>query len=746
MSRVRPRDEFRYFGETTSFRYRPHPLPGDIPHYPRNRVVDVEHLKLEVSLDLESKRVIGRASITASPINDGATVVELDAADMLIGSARLADGAVVQFQAADSRLSLTLPAPRKAGESFTLIIDYQATPRKGLYFTGPDAGYPHKPVQVWTQGQDEDNHHWFPCHDFPNDRFTSEVLVTVPLRWWAISNGRLASVKEDARAGTRTFHWVQDKPHVAYLMTLCAGEFSRIQEEADGTPVEYYVPPGREEDGKRAFGNTPEMLKLFNRLFGVPYPWAKYAQVAVQDFIFGGMENTSATTQTDLTLHDQRAHLDFSSDPLVSHELAHQWFGDLLTYRDWSHGWLGEGFATFFEAVWREHHLGVDEYKYDIYTIARAYFQEDSERYRRPIVSNIYYTPTDIFDRHLYEKGALALHMLRHILGEEQFWKTIRHYARKHQNSNVITADFQRAIEEATGKNLDWFFDQWVYKGGHPQFKVSYEWDQEQRAARLTVTQTQQPDALTPLFRVPVQVAFATSQGRQTFSVELSEKQHTLHFPLPERPLLVQFDPGYGVLKALDFERSKDVLLYQVQHDEDIIGRIEAAQGLGKLGSQDAVEVLRDVVLKDGFWGVQAEAARALGTIKFEASLNALLECTKVGHPKARRAVATALGEFRDDRAAEALVGLLDGDESYYVAGAAASSLGKTRSARAFDALVRALGRDSHMEVIRSMALEGLAELRDERALPVALGWTAYGRPARAREAATSALGKLGEG
>ncbi len=663
---IRPRDDNRYFIGSNLYNYRPHPLPGDKANYPPDKVVNIDHIKLEIGFDLKAKKVLATAHITATPINDGLKSIDLDAIELEIKSVSLSTGKALKWRTTDGKLHIDFPRPLKSGASFTTVIKYEASPQKGLYFTGPDKGYPDKPVQIWTQGEDMDNRYWLPCYDYPNSRQSTEMLITVPSAWWAVSNGRLAKVTENKAKGTKVYHWVQDKPHSTYLMTLCAGEFSRVEmAKVGGVPVEFYVAPGLEEDGHRAFDNTPEMVRVFSRLLGVQYPWAKYAQVAVQDFIFGGMENTSSTTQTDLTLHDKRAHLDFSSDPLVSHELAHQWFGDLLTCRDWSHAWLNEGFATFFEAIWRENHLGLDEYKYDIYNIAREYFAEDSERYRRPIVSNVYHAPSDIFDRHLYEKGGVVLHMLRGVLGDDLFWKAMRLYTSKHQNSNVITADLQRSVEEATGKNVDWFFDQWVFKGGHPSFNVAYDWDEESKTAKLTVKQTQKPDPLTPVFRMPVSVAFLTPNGRQTFRSDISELEHTFHFNLPDRPKAVQFDPGYQVLRTLEFNKPKDMLEHQVKHDEDIIGRIEAAEGLGKLATPEAVAVLKDVVMNDKFWGVQAEAATALGKIKSEAALLALIECTKVAHPKARRAVARALGEFKDDKAADALMSLLKSDKSY---------------------------------------------------------------------------------
>lgn len=746
--------------------HRAFPLPGDRPRYAPDRTCDVRHIKLEVSLDLDERRLWGTVATTLSPINDGLTRVEFDAVELDIQSVALAFGADLGFEVSGDKLRVDLGEPRPAGEPLTIVVTYECRdPRRGLYFIAPDDAYPDRPLQAWTQGQDEDSRHWFPCYDFPNEQATSEVIVTVAEPFTVISNGRLSAVEgggPDRAIGgrrTRTFRWRQDVPHVTYLLSLVVGEFDKTSEQVDGIPVEYYVPPGREEDGRRAFGKTPEMLRFFSERTGIRYPYAKYAQVAVHDFIFGGMENVSATTVTHHVLHDERAHLDYSADPLVAHELAHQWYGDLLTCRDWAHAWLNEGFGTYFDLLFKEHDLGRDEFLYALSQEAERYFEEDRERYRRPIVSNVYHEPIDLFDRHLYEKGALVLHMLRFVLGDDLFWKAIRHYGAKHQGGNVVTSDLQRDIEEATGRNLDWFFDQWVHGAGHPDLKAEYAWDEENGSARLSggqarlsggqarlgVKQTQPEGGGTPVFRLPMDVAFTTAEGVHTFRVEVSEREQSFHFPLPARPLMVRLDPGNWTLKTLDFPRPKELLLHQLEHDTDVMGRIEAAKALAKLGSVEAVAALRRAVLEDPFWGVQSEAAKALGKVRSKAALEALVEGLKLRHPKARRGVVRGLGEFRDEAAADALLPVLERDESYYVEAEAARSLGKTRSPRAFDALEKALEKDSHNEVIRYMAFEGLAELRDERAVAICIDWTRYGRPPRARQGAALALGKLGE-
>ena len=361
-------------------------------------------------------------------------------------------------------------------------------------------------------------------------------------------------------------------------------------------------------------------------------------------------------------------------------------------------------------------------------------------------MQNVYHQPMDIFDRHLYQKGALVLHMLRYLLGDDGFWKSMRHYVETFQRRNVITTDLRRAIEEATGRNLDWFFDQWVYKGGHPAYEVSWSWDAEQRQASVTVKQTQQTDDLSPLFRMPVVLAFHGPWGEQRTRVEVAERETRVHIALPDRPTLVRFDPGNWILKTLNFKKDAPELIEQLRADEDVTGRVRAAGALGKLATLPAVEALARAAREDAFWGVRAEAAKALGEARTPAARAALIDLLNVEHPKVRRAVVEALGEFRAADAAEALRGLLErGDPSYFVEAEAAKALGKTRQSRAFEAIVAALDRPSWNEVIRQHVLEGLGELKDERGLAVALDWTAYGRPSQARVAAVAALEKLGK-
>ncbi len=723
------------------FETPPHALPGDKPVWTRDRVVDVKHIKIDIKLDLAGKRVSGTATHTVAPLNEGVRFVEFDAIDMVITAASVGRKPA-EFSYDGTKLRVDLGEGRKRGHDLPVAITYSATPRIGMYFIAPDDGYPDKPMQVWTQCQDEDTRYWLPCFDHPSEKQTSEIIVTVPGTWYALSNGRLLEEKEN-RDGTRRFHWHQDRPHSTYLLTLAAGELARIDQTTNGLTIDYFVEPRHVEDATRTFANTPAMVALFERLFDAKYPWSKYSQVVVRDFVFGGMENTSATTMTENIIVDRKGARDFTSDPLISHELAHQWFGDLMTCRDWSHGWLNESFATFLEMLWDEHHQGIDMYRQGAIENTGLYLEE---RYRRPIVTNVFNEPIDLFDRHLYEKGSVVLSMLRGLLGDDQFFRSIQRYVRENQERSVITQDLANAFETETGRNLDWFFDQWVYKPGHPNFRVSWNYNDDTKVATVSVKQTQSTGDGTPIFRMPVTIDFRKGRGKpQTFRVEVTEPEHTFAFPLVARPDLCRFDPYGNILKELDFDKSVGELRLQLRDDDDIGGRQFAAKQLGKKGGAEAVKALETAVMSDRFWACQAASAKALGEIKTTDARDALLRCLAVRHPKARRAVVAALGAFKGDQQVfDAIEPIARRDQSWFVESEANRSVGKLRLEGSMAVLKRNIERPSFRQIVRAGCIDGLIELRDEAGLEVLSRVARYGEPFQGRPPAVGGLAKLG--
>ncbi len=721
-------------------------FPGTRPRYAPDRVVDIQHIALALDVDPAKRTVAGTATLRAAALAP-TKAVELDAVELTIDKVS-ANGRPAVFRHDGKKLRVELPAALTAGADLVLAIDYKGAPRRGLYFIGPDDGYPDKPTQVWTQGQDEDSRYWFPCFDSPHEKATTELEVRVPASMFALSNGVLVSDK--TTGGKRTLHWRLDVPHSCYLITLAIGDFATIETRWRELPVVYYVQRGREAEAQRTLERTPQMLEVFSTKFGVAYPYPRYSQVFVADFIFGGMENTSATTLTDTILLDERAAIDYDVDALVSHELAHQWFGDLVTCRDWGEGWLNEGFATYSEYIWREHHEGRDAADLELEEWAETYFGEDANRYRRTIATKLYDEPIDIFDHHLYDKGGRVLHMLRDVLGDDAFWKALAHYLGKHRHGLVESRDLARAVEDATGKVVDWFFSQWVIDGaGHPELDIGIAWDPETRVASVRVEQQQRADSKTPLFRLPTRMRFRVGDKDVDLPFEITEPKQTFRFELAAEPSQSIFDPGRVLLARRTIDKPEPVWLEELAHATLAIDRAAAAQALAKRGGPAAEKALATAIEKDKFWAVRGSAALGLAQIRTVSARDRLIKRLDAEvHPRARRIIARALGEFvHDQAAAGALAKVVSkGDASYFVEAEACLALGKTRTPRAGELLRAAASRESFTDVIRQHAYRGLAEARDDGALGLLVDGTKWGRPSQGRRAAAGALAILMRG
>jgi aminopeptidase N len=719
-------------------------FPGTRDRYAPDRSCDVQHYRIELDLNLEEKSIAGRCSVRLAALGQARSNFELDAVELDITRVSVA-GEDLAFTHDGRKLRLDFQAEQAVGEPITVDIDYQATPRRGLYFVGPDEHYPDKPQQVWTQGQDEDSRYWFPCFDSPIQKSTSEVIVTLPADWFALSNGVLMS--DSNEQGRRRMHWRLDIPHSCYLITLAAAEFAEMRDDWQEIEVSYYVQPARRDDCMRTLAKTPEMIDFFSRTFGVRYPYNKYAQVFVADFIFGGMENTTATSLTDSVLLDERAAIDMDMESLVCHELAHQWFGDLLTCRDWGEGWLNEGFATYSEYLWRSHAEGRDAGALTLANFTDNYLAEDKSRYRRSIVTKRYEDPIDIFDRHLYDKAGRVVHMLRCVLGDDDFFASIRHYLESHRAGAVETRDLARAIDRTTGRCLDWFFDQWLLRGsGHPEIKANFQWHADKKVLALSVEQTQECDDKTPIFRIPTRVRLVVDGTTADHEVELIDARHGFTFACASEPEQAIFDPGKHILGELSSTKSPAMWLAQLREAEEGIDRIAAARECARLGGKKAEEALKHSLQHDEFWGVSVEAARGLGKLLIPSARDTLVHTLqRAKHPKVRRAAAAALGGFlEDDVAASALIKtILYGDESYFVEAECCHGLGKTRDPRALEVLEKALTRDSFMDIIRQNVYQGLAALRDDSAFELLMRGSEYGQHSFGRRAAMRALASL---
>ncbi len=705
------------------------------------------HLKLEPSIDILDGRIDAIATTTLTPINDGLTAITLDAVNLEVSDVTNGSGLALDYRTFGDKLEITLERAYSSAETLSVVITYSAHPHeKGLYFVRPDEGYPDKGLQVWSQGEMEESRYWFPCWDFPNDRLTTEMIVTVDEGFKAISNGALISSTKN-QDGTTTFHWRENIPHVYYLVSLVIGEFAVIHDSWNNIPVNYYVPHEDSALAERSFSKTPDMMQFFSEKIGVPYPYEKYAQVAVQDFIWGGMENISATTMTRRMLHDKRAHQDYTSHGLVAHELAHQWWGDLITTKNWSNTWLNEGFTTYFDLLYTEHDLGVDEFSMRLRETRASYFGEDRSRYRRNVVTNLFEDPEQMFDSHTYRKGALVMHMIRSKLGDKLFWKAINHYAITNREKSVETGDFRKAIEESTGKPLEKFFKQWIYSAGYPELKVSWKWNASRKTVSLDVAQTQKVDSLTPLFDLDVNLVIYGDFVARSFDIRVSKENQTFVFATPSRPSRIEFDPSGNILMKLKFEKTKEEWLEQLAKSKTVTSRMRAAIGLKKNTHNSKVtSALVRALKEDKFWGVRAEAARSLGIIRGKQARDGLIGALNELDSRARVATVVALGEFDDDGAvASALRRVFGSDDSYKVRAEALKSLAKTGASKTFRDCKTALKQDSYRQWIRSAAFIALVELKDKRGIDLALKWSEYGRPEDVRTSAIAALPKLAE-
>jgi aminopeptidase N len=720
-------------------------LGADEP-YARNRDYDLEHSRIALRFDLDQKKVMGDVTHTLTILHDATSKIVFDSAGLTIHSATLNKSAA-KFEIKDDKLIIPLTTAAHAGEKFDITIRYEGKPTKGLYFILPDKDYPDRPKQVWTQGESEDTRYYLPTYDYPNDRLTTETILTVPASWITVANGKLINVS-DAANGMKTWTWKESVPSSTYLFTVVAGEFEQIKDSWRGIPVTYYAPKGRGDRLSINYSRTPQMIELFSAKLGVNYPWEKYAQAMVDDFVAGGMENSSATTNTSNSLQHPKLAPEFitGEDGLISHELGHQWFGDLVTCKDWGDIWLNEGFATFMEFVWTESHFGKDQADYERWQSARQWFEE-ANLYSKPTVRHDF-NDSGEFDGNAYTKGGWVLYMLRHQLGEDAFYYGLKHYLEVNRGKNVVTADLAKAMEEATHTNVDQFFNQWLYGAGAPKFDLSYRYDEAKHEVALTVKQTQRVEGRVGLFHIPTEVEITTASGPKLFPITVSQDKDTaiFTFPADSAPLMVLFDKGGHVLKSTEFHKEKREWLYQLKNASDLADRADAISGLAKLkGDDEVVAALNNALLNDKAWGIRANAADALGQLGGSTASKQLLDALNTAkEPWVRYRIVSSLANFKDAPAIVTKLNSIAADDSSYRARAAAlQALGRLKAPNALATLDAAVAADSPDGFLRNAALRSMGPLGDDKAVPLLLQWSAPGKPMDSRNAAISSLARL---
>lgn len=653
------------------------------PHfYPQNTVeLDAKAMRIGRVMRLDTVRasdelrvsIVVRDSLRAQLRADTTGQLRLDSA--FVARSRLhadtlltADGKVItsdtlKFQHEGNVLTVNLGRTFTRQQRIVLRIEYAARPGdlpastgkgdRGLYFVNPTGADSTKPRQLWTQGETEANSVWFPTIDAPNVKMTQDVFLTVEPKFKTLSNGRL--VKSVANPdSTRTDHWQLTRPHAPYLAMLAVGDYAVVPDgDVDGVPVSYYVEPAYQPYAKDIFGRTPDMLRFFNEKFGVRYPWEKYAQVVVRDFVTGAMENTTATVHHESVQKTPKQLVDANDDNTIAHELAHQWFGNYVTAESWANLPLNEAFATYAEYLWAEHKHGRDAADYEAQQQLNEYLAE-AEQKQEPLVRFNYRDREEMFDAHSYQKGARVLHQLRKLIGDEAFFESLSRYLKKNALGTAEIHDLREVVEEVTGQDFNWFFTQWFLQPGHPEIRVEQNYD----VGRFTVTISQNQDTLyTPIFRLPTTLDVWVNNRRTRYDVVLDKPKQVFEFPLNRRPDLVLLDAERVIPGSIEHTKPLKDWVFQYRNSEPYAARYEAITRLENNMTDSVARSIMMLGLTDKFWRIRQVAAGNFTDydgpqfVEIELMLQKLIRFDP--SPAVRAEALIALSSFNDDENVE---------------------------------------------------------------------------------------------
>jgi len=588
---------------------------------------DLLHTTLRVSFDWQKQYMNGTAEITAKPYFYPQNTLVLDAKGMDIHAISLMkgyDGTPLKYDYDGQQLIIHLDKTYTRDEQYVVEINYTAKPNelpaggsaaitenKGLYFINPLGQEPGKPQEIWTQGETEANSAWFPTTDSPNERMTQDIYITVDPKYTTLSNGAFMYSRQNAD-GTKTDYWKQELPAAPYLTMMAIGEFAVVKDKWRDREVNYYVEPAYKGTAKKIFGHTPEMMEFFSTKLGVAYPWAKYAQVVVRDFVSGAMENTSATVLMEDLQLNERELLDKNWDGIIAHELFHQWFGDYVTIESWANLPLNESFANYSEYLWAEHKFGPDEAAY-LQMDELGQYLDEAETKREPLIRYHYNDREDMFDAHSYAKGGRVLHMLRKLVGDNAWWASLNLYLTRNKYTAVEVAELRMAFEDVTGKDLMWFFDQWFTKPGHPELQVEHTYQNGQ----LTLHVVQQQDTTyMPVYRLPLQVAVWANGKRTDYPIVIDKADQAFTFQTPAQPQLVLFDAENQLLGTVADDKTEEELMYQFYNAQSFAAKAAAIERLNdKLADPEVIKMMQ-AALHDDNWRVRSMAVNTLSSLK----------------------------------------------------------------------------------------------------------------------------------
>lgn len=545
----------------------------------RVRHYDALHYKIQLEFDLEEKTFEGSNQISLVPLGDQFSSCSFDIAELIIQKVTNPDNSPLVFTSTESSVDVDLGKNYSRSDTVKLIIHYRGhDPSDGILFDDETEEWPQ---MVSSNSWPINARYWFPCYDYPNDKVVQETIITANEDLKVLSNGKLVDIKHDKQAKKKTWHWYQSKPHSTYLSMLAIGPFVVIEDSLGDLPINYWVYEQDEEVAREVFAITPKAIEFFNELYDYEYPWDKYDQV-IGPHQGGGAEATSATILGLGAVRHKRPDQDDNWDRIIAHEIAHQWWGDLITLKSWEHTWMNESFGTYSDHLYTAAFKGPKKGALDLERKKNQYLREASEKYKRPIVFNRYNRPHDNFDSHTYPKGAIVLHMLRYQIGDETFFKILSEFLHRFEFQAVETKDFTELVKENSGKDMDWFFDQFLFKPGHPEFDISYDYSPCERHITLFVKQVQDTSIGTPIYKLPVEIGITTEMGTEVYEIWIDKKEQSFKLPSEEKPLMVRFDENNWLLKEWTFKKTKEELEFQSKYD-DIIGRNWAKAQLLKM-------------------------------------------------------------------------------------------------------------------------------------------------------------------
>ncbi|MDO8366682.1 MAG: M1 family aminopeptidase [Saprospiraceae bacterium] len=673
--------------------------------------VDLIHTRVEISFDWAKKRANGKATLTMRPWFYATDKVTLDAKNFDIQSVTFADeklpsqkgegqGLGLKYDYNNAQLTIHLGKTYSRTEEFKVAITYTAKPDerdsfggsaaitsdKGLYFINADGAEKDKPKQIWTQGETESNSYWMPTVDKPNERCTQEMYITVEDKYKTLSNGLLLSSKKNAD-GTRTDYWKMDKPHAPYLFMMAIGEYAVVKDKWRGIDVDYYVEPKFEAHARDIYPYTTEMLEFFSTKLNYTYPWSKFSQIIVRDYVSGAMENTTAVIFGEFMQKTKRELLDdhLTNEKVVAHEMFHQWFGDLVTTESWANLTLNEGFANYSEYLWIENKYGRDAADEHLMTEQQGYFYSAGDG-GHPLIHFGYENREDMFDAHSYNKGGCILHMLRQQVGDEAFFAALNRYLKKNEYTEVESHELRLAFEDVTGQDLNWFFNQWFLGAGHPLLDLEYGWDVDTKKASITVTQNQDGQQVARIFDLPLEVDIYEVSGKsRRENIRVTKRSQTFTFDCASKPALINFDATKTLLCQKNDNHNAQEWAFMYRNAPLYRDRVEALQGLQAEPSV-LTEAVFNEALTDKFHGIRqqalmADGAGAAGTLPIIARL-----AETDPEPGVRAQAISILGRSGDKQYIPVIQKNMGNEQAYSVVGSALSALQKLDPAAAREA------------------------------------------------------------